>query len=84
MNAGTLRVREPVGARKVTAIEVFAPGGLTTSDALGAGQIGKVSGLGLRVGDTLGAANGRAPFLRAPDARDGRRRRATASPCTAR
>ena len=56
MHAGSLRVRERVGASKITAISVFEPGAAVARDALAAGQIGKVSGLDeVRIGDTLGA-----------------------------
>ena len=52
---GALHVRERFGDDKVTAIEVFEPGGAVARDALHAGQIGKVCGLRVRIGDTLGA-----------------------------
>ncbi len=55
MHAGALHVRERFGDDKITAIEVFEPGGAVARDALHAGQIGKVSGLRVRIGDTLGA-----------------------------
>jgi ribosomal protection tetracycline resistance protein len=55
MHAGTLHVRERFGEHKITAIDVFEPGGVVARDVLHAGQIGKVSGLRVRIGGTLGA-----------------------------
>ena len=72
-----------VAAQKVTAIEVFEPGGLSKRDALAAGQIGKVSGLAC-----ASATRSEAPRTSATSSRPRRSRRsstpATASPCTAR
>src|ERR1041384_4600184 len=56
MFGGELRVRDRLpGERKVTALGVFAHGTATPAEAVGAGQIGKVWGLGdVRIGDVLG------------------------------
>ncbi|GAB3844219.1 GTP-binding protein [Dactylosporangium cerinum] len=62
MFAGTMKTRERVrlsgGAEaKVTGIAVFDDGGATGSEALPAGRIGKVWGLGgVRIGDAVGTA----------------------------
>jgi ribosomal protection tetracycline resistance protein len=58
MFSGTVAARDRLPAGKVTAVSVFSPGGAQPAHALAAGQIGKLSGLaGVRVGDTLGAAD---------------------------
>ncbi|MFC5814370.1 elongation factor G [Nonomuraea harbinensis] len=56
MFSGTLRVRDTVpGHGKVTAIGVFDRGTAVRADAVGAGRIGLLSGLGgIRVGDYIG------------------------------
>jgi ribosomal protection tetracycline resistance protein len=54
MFAGILRVRDRLGAGKVTAISVFADGGPAPADSVGAGRIATVWGLDSRVGDTVG------------------------------
>ena len=57
MTAGCLRVREKVGADKVTGLRVFTGGGTEERDVVSAGQIALVRGLaGIRVGDPIGAA----------------------------
>ena len=57
----TLRVRDTVGADRVTGISVFADGGTQPRAALTPGQIGTVRGLGhVRIGDTIGVRNGKA------------------------
>ncbi|MGI5273077.1 GTP-binding protein [Nonomuraea sp. CA-218870] len=64
MFSGTLRVRDTLpGHGKVTAIAVFDRGAAIRADAVGAGRIGLLSGLGhVRVGDHVGdgPARGRA------------------------
>ncbi len=68
---GTLRVRDQVrfgsaGEGRVTGLEVFDRGAPAESTKIGAGQIGRLRGLGeLKIGDTIGAADARlsaAPF----------------------
>jgi ribosomal protection tetracycline resistance protein len=60
MYAGTLRVREPARLSdgreaKVTGIGVFDRGGVERRDAVAAGEIGKLWGLGeIRIGDQIG------------------------------
>ena len=60
MFAGTVRTRDRLRFRsadeaKVTGIRVFADGGDERADAVGAGRIGKLWGLGdVRIGDTVG------------------------------
>ena len=67
MFSGTLRVRDrlplPRGAEgKVTAIDVFDRGAAVRRDAVAAGQIAKLWGLGaVRVGDRVGASPSAAP-----------------------
>jgi ribosomal protection tetracycline resistance protein len=71
--AGTLRTRDrvplfrdgaPAGEGRVTSVGVFDGGGETRADALTAGRIGRVRGLGeVRVGDTVGAAPTGGPAL---------------------
>jgi len=67
MFAGTLRVRDrlhlPGGAEeKVTAISVFDHGTAIRRDAVAAGQIGKLWGLGeVRIGDPIGLPDGCPP-----------------------
>jgi ribosomal protection tetracycline resistance protein len=57
----TLRVRDTVGADRVTGISVFADGGTQTRAELAPGQIGTVRGLGhVRIGDTIGVRDGQA------------------------
>ncbi|WP_329586186.1 TetM/TetW/TetO/TetS family tetracycline resistance ribosomal protection protein [Kitasatospora sp. NBC_01250] len=67
MFAGTVRTRDQVGfgagddrrAGKVTAVELFEDGSCVRADALAAGRIGRLRGLGeVRVGDPLGAHPG--------------------------
>jgi len=61
MFTGTIGVRDRVesvrGARyRVTALSVFEPGGAVGRPSIGAGQIGRVSGLtGVQIGDRIGA-----------------------------
>ncbi|MFD1146114.1 GTP-binding protein [Saccharothrix hoggarensis] len=53
--SGTLRVRDRVLGRKVTAIGVFAAGSVVRCDAVRAGQVAKVWGLeDVRIGDVIG------------------------------
>jgi ribosomal protection tetracycline resistance protein len=61
MFSGTLRVRDTVpGHGKVTAITVFDRGGAVRADAVEAGRIGLLSGLGgIRVGDLIGTGAAR-------------------------
>jgi ribosomal protection tetracycline resistance protein len=55
MFAGTLRTRDRLDARKVTAIDVFDGGSTMRRQELAAGEIGKVRGLGdIRIGDAIG------------------------------
>jgi ribosomal protection tetracycline resistance protein len=55
MFEGTLHVRDSLGADRVTGIEVFADGAARTRNAITAGQIGRLRGLGsARVGDDWG------------------------------
>lgn len=59
--SGVLRVRDRValaeGGERVTALEVFAPGGAVWADEVLLGQVAKVWGLaGVRVGQRIGAA----------------------------
>lgn len=55
MFRGTLRVRDTVGADRVTGIDIFAEGAARASGAITAGQIGRLRGLGsARIGDDLG------------------------------
>ncbi|BCY11191.1 translation factor GTPase family protein [Actinoplanes sp. L3-i22] len=55
MFRGTLRVRETVGADRVTGIDIFAEGAARASGAITAGQIGRLRGLGsARIGDDFG------------------------------
>ncbi|HLK42711.1 MAG TPA: translation factor GTPase family protein [Thermoleophilia bacterium] len=67
MFAGTVRVRDRLRLRggtegKVTAISVFENGSAVRRDAVMAGQIGKLWGLGdIRVGDPIGLPGGAAP-----------------------
>jgi ribosomal protection tetracycline resistance protein len=62
MFSGTVRTRDRLRVRhdyepKVTAIRVFDRGGAVQQPTLGAGQIGKLWGLGdVQIGDVLGAA----------------------------
>jgi ribosomal protection tetracycline resistance protein len=57
----TLRVRDTVGADRVTGISVFTDGGTQTRAELTPGQIGTVRGLGhVRIGDTVGVRTGKA------------------------
>jgi ribosomal protection tetracycline resistance protein len=64
--SGTVAVRDRVrfgrhGSGKVTAVSVFADGGAERRDQVTAGQIATLSGLpGIRVGDGMGTAPGRA------------------------
>ena len=64
---GTLRVRDRLRMRggveeKVTAIGVFDQGAVVRRDAVAAGQIGKLWGLGeVRIGDPIGPPDGSAP-----------------------
>jgi ribosomal protection tetracycline resistance protein len=63
MFSGTVRTRDrvragPGGARKVTAISVFADGSDARRASVSAGQIGKLWGLEVRVGDVIGAPLG--------------------------
>jgi len=52
---GTLATRARIGADKVTAIEVFADGGLHRQPTVSAGRIAKIWGLtGVRIGDPIG------------------------------
>lgn len=62
MFGGTLRVRDTVGADRVTGIDIFADGAARTSDAITAGQIGRLRGLGsARVGDDVGVRTTESP-----------------------
>ncbi len=55
MFAGSVAVRETVPLGKVTAIGVFDSGSVVRADAVSAGQIGKLWGLGeVRIGDAIG------------------------------
>ncbi|MBG0565530.1 elongation factor G [Actinoplanes aureus] len=55
MFEGTLRVRDTAGPDRITGIEVFADGATKTRDAIRAGEIGRLRGLGsVRIGDALG------------------------------
>ncbi|MEU4425964.1 translation factor GTPase family protein [Actinoplanes sp. NPDC024001] len=55
MFTGTLRVRDTAGPDRITGIEVFTDGGCETRDAITAGEIGRLRGLGsVRIGDALG------------------------------
>lgn len=66
MFAGTIRPRDrlPFGAGregKVTAVSVFDRGSATSREAVTAGQIGKLWGLGdIRIGDVVGVPHGEA------------------------
>jgi len=65
--AGTLHVREKIADEKVTAIEVFADGGLRRGPTVSAGRIAKIWGLsGVRIGDPLGIPHGGAGAQFAP------------------
>ena len=90
--SGTVRTRDRLplrgaGERKVTAIRRFDGGTAAPCEAVAAGEIGKLWGLGdVRIGDPLGRpppAAGRPP-LRPADPGDGRRPRRprTAARCT--
>jgi ribosomal protection tetracycline resistance protein len=73
MFGGTLRVRDRIQVRaaavKVTAIRVFGHGTLARQDAVTAGQIAQVLGLGpVRIGDRIGTR----PTGRIGDPRGGR------------
>ena len=67
MFAGTVRVRDRLrlsggAAEKVTAISVFENGSTVRRDAVAAGRIGKLWGLGdIRVGDPIGLPGGAVP-----------------------
>jgi ribosomal protection tetracycline resistance protein len=53
--SGTLNVRDRFGAGRVTALRVFAEGDAVQRDAVHAGEIAKLWGLGeIRIGDWLG------------------------------
>ena len=55
MFSGTLRVRDTAGPDRITGVEVFAGGGTEARDAIRAGEIGRLRGLGrVRIGDALG------------------------------
>jgi ribosomal protection tetracycline resistance protein len=54
MFAGTLKVRDRLPAGKVTGLEVFAGGTSVKRASVGAGQIAKVHGLDVRIGDHVG------------------------------
>ncbi len=55
MFSGTLRTRDRLDDRKVTGIDVFDRGSTTRRQALAAGEIGLVRGLGnIRIGDAIG------------------------------
>jgi len=57
MFAGTLHTRGRIGGDKVTAIAVFADGGVQRRASVPAGRIAKVWGLtGVRIGDPVGQA----------------------------
>ena len=57
----TLRVRDTVGADRVTGISVFADGGTQPRAELSPGQIGTVRGLGhVRIGDMIGVRDRKA------------------------
>ena len=64
LRRGTVRIRDRLDLgtgrpERVTAVEVFAPGGTAPVPALTAGRIGRVRGLSrARVGDVLGSAAG--------------------------
>jgi ribosomal protection tetracycline resistance protein len=59
MRSGTLRVRDRLARDRVTAISVFDRGAAVRSDAVCAGQIGRVWGLGdVRIGDAIGVGAG--------------------------
>jgi ribosomal protection tetracycline resistance protein len=68
VRAGTLRVRDRVGALgKVTGLRVFDDGAAVPAPALPAGRIGLVRGLeAARIGDALGAAEGQEEHHFAP------------------
>jgi ribosomal protection tetracycline resistance protein len=56
MFSGTVRVRDPLPAGKVTAIGVFDRGSTVRSGSVEAGRIGKLWGLGeVRIGDVIGS-----------------------------
>ncbi|GAA2632831.1 hypothetical protein Adu01nite_12790 [Paractinoplanes durhamensis] len=55
MFAGTLRVRDTVGADRVTGLQVFADGATRAAAEIRAGQIGTVRGLTkIKIGDPVG------------------------------
>ena len=55
--SGTVKVRDRLDAGKVTALRVFADGGAEQRDAVQAGEIAKLWGLGvIQIGDWLGEA----------------------------
>jgi ribosomal protection tetracycline resistance protein len=59
MFSGTVRTRDAHGEHKVTALEVFANGGVVRRPSVSAGQIAKVWGLAdVRIGDAIGARRG--------------------------
>jgi ribosomal protection tetracycline resistance protein len=61
MFGGTLRVRDSVGADRVTGISVFEDGTTVTRGRITAGQIGTVRGLTkIKIGDTVGVRPGKA------------------------
>jgi len=67
MFAGTLHTRGRIGGDKVTAIAVFADGGVQRRAAVPAGRIAKVWGLtGVRIGDPVGQARAGAAAQFAP------------------
>jgi ribosomal protection tetracycline resistance protein len=51
---GTVRVRDRLPAGRVTGVEVFAHGSAVRRSSVSAGEIARVSGLDVRIGDTLG------------------------------
>jgi ribosomal protection tetracycline resistance protein len=62
MFAGTLRVRDTVGADRVTGIRLFTDGATRPSGEIHAGQIGTVRGLTtIKIGDPIGVRDEAAP-----------------------
>jgi ribosomal protection tetracycline resistance protein len=63
--SGTIRVRDRLAESKMTAIRVFDHGSAVPSTSVGAGQIGKLWGLGdVQIGDALGERAARAAAVR--------------------
>ncbi|WP_328471075.1 TetM/TetW/TetO/TetS family tetracycline resistance ribosomal protection protein [Actinoplanes sp. NBC_00393] len=55
MFGGTLHVRDTAGPDRITGIEVFSDGAAETRNAISAGEIGRLRGLGsVRIGDAFG------------------------------